>query len=840
MTKTFQHELPDTHSRFPYSVSDESINAPPHQQYRITQRASQYREYDPIFSEWADGYGVIHHSDQTQVRIYELVDALLIKGAISKRDDAFRILFAADKISNAAMWLVAHMAYARNVYPDGRDMEAEDFKRNPEGHMGGSLNIVLAYTGYLAANALSSVTRSWMMGQGHCVAGIDATNVLVNNMTSAHAERYNLTSDGLTRLARDFYSYEVRPDGSPASPLGSHVNTHTAGGVMEGGYLGFAELQYMHMPLPGDRLVAFLSDGAFEEQRGADWAPRWWRAGDCGLIAPIMIANGRRIEQRSNMMQDGGIAWFRNHLKLNGFDPIEIDGSDPAAYAWAIIEMEERLTACASAVDVGHAQYPVSLHYAIAEVDKGFGFPGAGTNLAHNLPLGGNPAVDIEARKCFNEGAHRLWVPPSALAQAATCLNKHQEQDRPKEKDHPIASRQTPALQIPTPPWKSPDDTSSHSPMDGIDQYFSAIVLNNTGLRVRLGNPDELRSNRMTATLDLLKHRVTHPEPGIAEAVDGKVITALNEEAVACAALANKGGLNLIISYEAFAVKMLGAIRQELIFARHQHENGRSPKWLTVPVILTSHTWENGKNEQSHQDPTLCEALLGEASDVSHVLFPADWNTALEALRASYLSTGEIWTLVVPKRPLPVVFNAAQAAELVATGALRLRGSGTDDEKVLLVAIGAYQLQEILKASERLTARGLAHSVVYLIEPARFRSPRDPMEAQHMASRDDRERLFQSAAQVRIVLTHTRPEPMLGILRPQDTGSHRTRALGYINRGGTLSTPGMLFTNRCTWAHVVSAVAESLGWDPEKLLTAGEWSATQGTGDPSVIIDTAI
>ena len=60
------------------------------------------------------------------------------------------------------------------------------------------------------------------------------------------------------------------------------MNPHTAGGIAEGGYLGFAELQYAHMPLPGETLVAFLSDGAAEEQRGSDWIPRWWRAEDCG------------------------------------------------------------------------------------------------------------------------------------------------------------------------------------------------------------------------------------------------------------------------------------------------------------------------------------------------------------------------------------------------------------------------------------------------------------------------------------------------------------------------------------------------------------------------------
>ena len=34
----------------------------------------------------------------------------------------------------------------------------------------------------------------------------------------------------------------------------------------------------------------------------------------------------------------------------------------------------------------------------IAETEKGFGFPGAGSNAAHNLPLGGNPHTDAAMR----------------------------------------------------------------------------------------------------------------------------------------------------------------------------------------------------------------------------------------------------------------------------------------------------------------------------------------------------------------------------------------------------------------------------------------------------------
>jgi len=770
------------------------------------------------FATWAAGYGMIRHEERTRARVCEMAERLVQRGLAPNADAVFRILAAADRLASAGMWLVVHMTYARSVYLDGRELVADDFKARPEGHTGGALNMVPAYVGYLAANALSGFTRGWLMGQGHCVAAIDAINVLVGNMSSAHAARYDASDEGLTRLVRDFYSYALSADGRPESPLGSHVNAHTAGGLSEGGYLGFAELEYVHMPLQGERLVAFLSDGAFEEQRGSDWAPRWWRAEDCGLVAPIMIANGRRIDQRTTTAQVGGVDWLRDHLRLNGFEPIDVDGRDPADLAWSIVEMDQRLEGAASAVASGDAAYPVRLPYAIAETTKGFGFPGADTNRAHNLPLAGNPSSDAAARSAFCEGAGRLWVSPLALATAAQALCEHERQGRPRERDNALATRQVLHPVLSEPPWR-PIATGLASPVAGIDECFARIVEANPALRPRVGNPDEMSSNRMLRTLALLKHRVAAPETGVAESLHGGVITALNEEAVACAALANKGGISLVVTYEAFAVKMLGAVRQELIFARSQREAGRAPGWLSVPIILTSHTWENGKNEQSHQDPTFCEALLGEMADTSRVVFPPDWNTAVATLQAVYRTHGQIWSVVVPKNELPIRFSPEQADELVVDGALRLRGEGT--ERVTLVAVGGYQLEEALRASTRLTEKAIPHAVVYLFEPARFRVSRDSHEAAVLASDATRERLFPRGADVRVLLTHTRPEPLLGALRPLDTGPG-TRALGYINRGGTLDVAGMLRTNRCTWIHAVAAVADGLERAPAELLDPDE------------------
>lgn len=794
-------------------------------------------DFESRFAHWAGGYGVIAHADTTRARVRALLARLDGEHGVRDAGRLLDLFEAADRVASAAMWLVVHETYARRVRLDGQALEQHDFKLSPQGHTGGSLNMVPAYVGYMLANALTAITRSWVMGQGHCVAAIDSVNLLLDNMLSQHAERYDVSDAGLTRYVSDFYSYRLNSHGHQDSPLGSHVNINTAGGVLEGGYLGFTELQYVHMPMPGERLVAFLSDGAFEEQRGSDWTPRWWRAEDSGLVVPIMIFNGRRIDQRSMMAMEGGVEWFKRHLSNYDFDPFDFDGTDPAAFACAIIESEWLLSQRAEQVLAGSAGYPVKIPYGIAVAKKGAGFYGAGSNDAHGLPLGANPSKDAVAVKHFNAAAHQLFVPLDALNEARARLQNHGISGRVREKDHPIANR---AVQLAAPPqlvFLAVDLDAKTSPMDGIDEAFLAFAKANPTLRPRVGNPDEMRSNRMDSTLDFLRHRVTSPEAGIAEAVDGAVITALNEEAIACACLGNKAGINLVGTYEAFAPKMLGALRQEIIWSEHLLSVGREPGWLSLPVILTSNTYENGKNERSHQDPILSEAMLAESSNVSRVLFAADYNTAVAAIETCFASRGRIFTLVVPKSEMPVFFDAAQARTLVTQGALAL----TPEEKngrvprVILTAIGGFQLQQVLRAASRLKEKRIACRVNYIVEPGRFRDPRGSREAAIQVPQALREKLYPTEVVARVFCSHTRPEAMSGVLRPLDTG-RKTIFLGYTNHGGTLDTGGMLFVNRLSWAHIVRAVARVLDMGLADVLAADEIVALNGQANPQGIL----
>jgi phosphoketolase len=780
---------------------------------------------------WLTGYGPIVHRTETVGRLDELVARLAAENPSNDAAALWSLLAAADRLSCMAMNVVVHMTYAYRVDLSGAPLEAADFKPAPEGHTGGSLNMVPAFVGYLAANALTSATRGWVMGQGHCVAAIEAINALTGDISPVQRGRYNRSAQGLANLCADFYSYAIDPLGRPAVPLGSHAGANTAGAVSEGGYLGFAELQYIHMPLAGESLVAFLSDGAFEEQRGPDWAPRWWRAQDSGYAIPVMILNGRRIEQRTQIVQEGGAEWLARDVRHNGFSPMIVDGRDPAAIAWAIIEAECVLRSFAAN---SHRRYPAPLPYVIAETEKGFGFPGAGTNAAHNLPLNGNPHTDTAARKLFNEGVDALFVPEIELDAALTALSNHAAQQRPLESQHSMAHRHPPAPGLPEPQWAAP--RGENSAMAVLDDWFVEFAKANPNLRIRVGNPDELASNKMGGTLALLKHRVNVPEPGVPEDRQGSIITALNEEAVAAAALGNKGGLNMIVSYEAFAVKMLGLIRQEIIFARRQRQAGQPPGWLSVPLVVTSHTWENSKNEQSHQDPTIGEALLGEMSDTSRVLFPVDGNTAIAALCDVYAGRGQIACLIVSKRSVANLFDATSAQRLVCDSAAHLIGSPNHAD-MQIVALGAYQLDEAVKAQQHLDSLGKRACVTVILEPGRLRMPRDTVEAAWAVDDVTLNALFPPSLP-RVILSHTRPEPMLGILRRIDSGPVKTRALGYINRGGTLDVPGMLFANGCTWAHVVDAAALVVGWRRETLLDHAQRAALDGTGEPNCLLRT--
>ena len=138
--------------------------------------------------------------------------------------------------------------------------------------------------------------------------------------------------------------------------------------------------------------------------------------------------------------------------------------------------------------------------------------------------------------------------------------------------------------------------------------------------------------------------------------------------------------------------------------------------------------------------------MWAEMSDLSRVVFPVDWNSAVACLRDVFRSHGAIWTMVVPKREVPDVLSPELAQRVLADGAVCLRDVGGDDPELILVAVGAYQLAETLTASDRLKEKSVRHRVIVMVEPGRFRSPRDDHEAKMTASDATLEMFFPETA----------------------------------------------------------------------------------------------
>lgn len=226
----------------------------------------------------------------------------------------------------------------------------------------------------------------------------------------------------------------------------------------------------------------------------------------------------------------------------------------------------------------------------------------------------------------------------------------------------------------------------------------------------------------------------------------------------------------------------------------------------------------------------MAEAMLGEMADVSRVLFPVDWNSSVAAMDLVYQTRGALFNLVIPKRPQPNWLRPEQARQLAQDGVICVHQEG-DSSNLQLLAVGAYQLAEAMKASKRLTQAGIAHAVYCLLEPGRFRAPRDAMEAEFCSG----EHPFGQAG-TRILLSHTRPEVMTGTLWPLVRSCEHWIGLGYRNRGGTLDEAGMLYANRCNWAQVLAEYAKATQTPLESLMSTEEIAAVEGKGDPELIL----
>ena len=254
-------------------------------------------------------------------------------------------------------------------------------------------------------------------------------------------------------------------------------------------------------------------------------------------------------------------------------------------------------------------------------------------------------------------------------------------------------------------------------------------------------------------------------------------------------------------------MKMLGCCVETT--ARRQREVGQPPRWLPVLLVVTSHTWENSKNEKSHQDPTIGEAL-GEMSDTARVLFCRwQYRGRRAARRSCRARPGRL-----------VVCPSARRRGLRRGAAQRLRATAARSSirwrPTQLVAIGAYQPTP--RSPRSATCR--ARPARLRERGARARRPRVPRDAIEAAFVVDDARVRRCSRRSRRACSSATPAPSRCWACCDASTRPRAHACWATSAAAVRPTPGMLSANRCTWAHAVDACTAVAGWPREELLDA--------------------
>lgn len=729
-----------------------------------------------------------------------------LRPAMSAQQSNAELFLAAERVSRMAKWLVINMTYAKNVYLDGRQLAHADLKSTPIGYTSAALRYVPLYVGHLLANALSGKTRAWLMSCDEGAAAVDAVNILIRNAHDSQLLRYPLTDEGLSRLCRDYFSYDVAVPKDVRAVTGGTLGPTSAGAAAPGGHPGNTALQFVHMPLPGQELVVFLDQHDLGSQPGTDWGAYWWRGEDSGLVMPVL-----QVDESFKVATD--------LLTKQGFNPVLVDGDDPVAIARVIIELGENLQEQHRRVITGEIDYPVRMPLAVAHCAPTF-----------NLPVAANPVTDEPIRKQLNEQLQALHVPVPLLESAADLLNCHALQRRVAAKDHWLCQLQVSQPEL---PYFAPlEKIDRRKPIEIIDDWLCYLVEQNPFHRFRVVHTGHCTPHLMPQSLSLLNVRTTSDEPDRGGSRNGAVIVAANEESAVAAALANKQGINLVLAQEAAGISLYSSLRQEAVFAREQGACGCQSNWIAVPVLITSHVWDNSRVGLCHQSPALTEAWLEEMSDVAPVYFPVDAETSVAVTEFIYSQRARLALVVLPGSAVPLATNTEQAMLAAARGVVVI--SQDEAAEFQLIAIGAYQLAQVQKTAVRLRERGYPCSVIAILEPGRFRVARDEREADYVYD-DDTLRFLIPDASVRMLVTHVHGDIAAGLLRRLTKGTEHFHVMGYCNQGGTLDVFGLLYANHQTWAHVLQQCAQARNLDTAVLLNTAELQAVNGQGNPDVL-----
>lgn len=683
--------------------------------------ACHCRSQNAEFADWAAGRGLVRHSDSTQLKVLELSELLTSAGYLAHPSLCFKLLIQLDILCNQVVRQVLQLTQLQHLGTQ-ENTQMDPLRQQPAGNTRRALATIPVLCARLALNRLTRRQRDWFTDINDAGAALEVLQLMLESAPADRRAAYGSSCEQIdwSALVQDFgRESEIQSSPGPwISPELTGVRSPVGSPT---------EWQAVHQVLPGERLLVLLDS---HESATLQESLRWWHPEDCGLLVPVLLD---MCSNDTRMTGAGGETL--------------VDGSDPAACVCAILSAELALGKLAA-------------EYVEDELENRASVPLVKVRGADWWPL----TDDLSASQRLSHIKRLLLATaqPDTLWQGAAMAMRH-------------AARNGRASMVTV---NRPDPHWVHEPglvMAALDQYFCDITEVNPHLRVRLAAISGQAVKQFPAAYDLLGERCQWPLQQTGYQMAGAVVEPESGLEMVSVALGNQMGLNLVLLDNRTLPSALDPLLLSSRFARAQAMIDEPAPWLGIP-LLTSCDWLTTAEPSESGLLEFTETLLAQPADQVRVMLIPDANTAMACLKACYGEFGMVVQLVLPEVG-PLCLDARQAEQLVAHGALCLAGNCAAD--VQLVACGAQALRVAQTVSLRLRAHDVSHSLVYVLEPGRFRQPRDSQEQEHQADASLVDTLFPHHVRQRLVLTDLCPEVLIRQCQSLDQGPQRTAVLGY-------------------------------------------------------------
>lgn len=595
---------------------------------KIATQALQYRNADTDFCEWAEGYGLVCHSDATQLAVYDLAHELTDAGYVAHPTLCFRLLRQLDVLCNHVIALVARLTQLRDFDAAGdgirhlRPQAAGDTRR--------ALAVVPVLCARLALNRLTRHHRDWFTDIADAGAALEVLQLLLETAPADRRSRYGSRADDIDweKMIRDFgrVSENQSFPGPWISPELAGVRAPVGGSVAS---------QAVHQVLASERLLALLDAADRETLQDS---LRWWHPADCGLLVPLLMNFG-----------------------ASDSDTTLVDGSDPAACACAIFNAETRLGMLAE--QYLDEEWPGARSVPVIEVNA------AGWWQNANSPDERQQALAQMLARCGEDEAVSM--------RAVAAMKPNRRSSR--------AFMVTPNR--PDPHWVS----HGESCLQAIDRYFGDLAEVNPQLRARIAGDRARLAVDLPLASELLGGRSEWPLQQRDCRPAGAVLAVDSGEEMATIVLGNQMGLNLLAPASAQAMETLGPLLVSSRFARAQAAVDEPAPWLAIPFLLQADWWQVPDHGFACA-LECAEVMLAQNADQVRLQLPPDPNTALACLKNAYGEYGVITGLLLPGQTVATALNPKIAEQLAAFGAVCVAGNCAAEIQIVAIGAASLDV----------------------------------------------------------------------------------------------------------------------------------------------------